>query len=60
MRACSGALVGMTFLSVLCRAAEAAARVACAGSRVMPFPAAVALHGPDLSRQGLGIGDHAK
>jgi hypothetical protein len=60
MRACSSTLVGMAFLSVLCRAAEAAARVACAGSSVMPFPAAVTLHSLDLSRQGLGIGDHAK
>jgi hypothetical protein len=60
MRACSSALVGMIFLSILCRAAEAAARVMCAGSRVMPFLAAVTLHGPNLSRQGLGISDHAK
>jgi Na+-transporting methylmalonyl-CoA/oxaloacetate decarboxylase beta subunit len=60
MRACSSTLVGMIFLSVLCRAAEVVARVACAGSRVMLFLAAVILHGPDLSRQGLGISDHAK
>jgi hypothetical protein len=50
----------MTFLSMLCRAAEAVARVTCAGSRVMLFLVVVALHGPDLSRQGLGVSNHAK
>jgi hypothetical protein len=53
-------VVGMALLSVLCRAAEAAAGVARAGSRVVLFPAAVALHGLDLSSHGLGVGDHAK
>jgi hypothetical protein len=60
MRACSSTLVGMAFLSALCRAAEAAARVACAGSRVMLFLVAVVLYSLNLSRQGLGVGDHAE
>jgi hypothetical protein len=60
MRACSSTLVGMAFLSVLCRAVEAVARVACVGSSIIPFLVAVILHSLNLSRQGLGVSDHAK
>jgi hypothetical protein len=60
MGACSIAVGGMALLSVLCRATEAAAGVARAGSRVMLFPVVVALHGLDPSSHGLGVGNHAK
>jgi hypothetical protein len=60
MGACSIALVGMALLSMLCRAAEAAAGVARAGSGVVLFLVVVALHGLNPSSYGLGVGDHAK
>jgi hypothetical protein len=60
MRVRGRAVVDMTLLSVLCGATQAAAGGASTRSRVIPLPAAVALYGPHLSGQGLGVSNHAK
>jgi hypothetical protein len=60
MRGFGGAVVSVALLNMLSRTAKTATGVTGAGPGIVPFPATIALYNPCPSRQGLGVGDHAK